>query len=426
MKVLIISHNVLSTTNNMGKTMLSLFENFENGELCQIYIYPECSDVNACNSYYHISDIDVLHNILLFGKPGVELKQVWGDEFHIIEQKDKYGYDKKDNNRAIKRLLRDYMWKMSRWDNENLDKWLKKENPTCIFLAPGYARFIYDIALKISKKLNIPIITYICDDYYFVKDSNKLIENLQIYLLRKKTDLLMKHTKHLVAISTSIAKVYSKKFEVDTTVIMTGTNCKIQEKYIDNNKEKKNISYFGNIRCNRYISIGEIGNVLEGYNKKNHKQIKFRIYTREKDENILAYLKKYNSIEIHEFVSGEEFERALHLSDLLVHVESFDEDSIDLVKHSVSTKIADSLGSGIPLFAYGPIQVESMQYLIKNKSAFTVISKENLENILLKALYNHDLRKSISERAIEVAKKNHDSSVNSECLRKIIEENTYE
>ena len=35
MKVLIISHNAISTDNNMGKTLYSLFNVFSKTELCQ-------------------------------------------------------------------------------------------------------------------------------------------------------------------------------------------------------------------------------------------------------------------------------------------------------------------------------------------------------------------------------------------------------
>lgn len=40
MKVLLLSHNPVTTYNNMGKTFLSLFSAFRPEELCQLYLYP--------------------------------------------------------------------------------------------------------------------------------------------------------------------------------------------------------------------------------------------------------------------------------------------------------------------------------------------------------------------------------------------------
>ena len=40
MKVLIISHNPISTYQSMGKSMRALFSAFRTEELCQLYLYP--------------------------------------------------------------------------------------------------------------------------------------------------------------------------------------------------------------------------------------------------------------------------------------------------------------------------------------------------------------------------------------------------
>ena len=61
------------------------------------------------------------------------------------------------------------------------------------------------------------------------------------------------------------------------------------------------------------------------------------------------------------------FVKALQNSDLLIHAESFDNEFKQIVKNSISTKIADSLASGVPIVAYGPEGIASIDYLIKNE-----------------------------------------------------------
>ena len=120
------------------------------------------------------------------------------------------------------------------------------------------------------------------------------------------------------------------------------------------------------------------------------------------------------------YVSGKEFERVFREAEMLLHVEAFDEDSIDMVKHSVSTKIADSLASGIPLFAYGPAQVASMEHLIKHDCAITALSKDELKTRLMEAFENPALCRKKAENGLSVAGEYHDSSKNSKKLYEII------
>lgn len=423
MKVLIISHNVISTTNNMGKTLQSLFSEFRKEELCQLFIHPMLPDIDMCSSYYCISDEEVLHSMFFGKKPGHVL-----DKESVFEQQknvknfssDTYENARKNNTSSMKRLLRDFMWKLSKWDNQYLEQWLKTEKPTCIFLAPGYAKFIYDIALAISEKLNIPIVTYICDDYYFLKEPKRFLDKLQLKLLQKKTDELFQKTVHLIAICEEIKTTYVNKFGTEATVIMTGSDFEV-ENDIKIKSNPTSLSYFGNIRCNRNISLAEVGRALDEINQQEHTEYKLKIYTSEKDSNILSVLDGIESVQMCEFVIGDEFRKAFVSSDILLHVEAFDEENMDLVKNSVSTKIADCLGSGIPFVAYGPEGIASINYLKKNNCAFVVSKQPVLKDKLIQIINDDEIRMQEVRKALEVAAMNHKAERVSVMLHSIIE-----
>jgi hypothetical protein len=168
MKILLITHNPICTSNNMGKTFLSLFSAFGKAELCQLYVHPTIPDVDACGSYYRITDRQVL-KALPFGCPGAEVsaEQVQ-QQIALREAGTLPPPPKRGGASAGKRLLRDAMWAMSGWYSSDLRKWLDREKPDRILVAPGAAKFLYNIALRIAKERKIPIVTYICDEYYFV------------------------------------------------------------------------------------------------------------------------------------------------------------------------------------------------------------------------------------------------------------------
>ena len=231
---------------------------------------------------------------------------------------------------------------------------------------------------------------------------------------------LMGRTKHLVVISEELREEYARHFGVETSVIMTGAAVseagegKICE-------TPRNLCYFGNIRCNRYTTLAQIGRVLDEMNGCYEENYRLKIYTAEKDPEILGQFSGIRSVELCGFVTGEDFNRAFRAADLLVHTEAFDEVSMDFTQHSVSTKIADSLASGIPMVAYGPGEISSMAHLLRHGCAIAAVSPEGLRDMLETALRDQSARENAAERALAVAAEYHDLDCNARRFRSVIE-----
>ena len=405
----------------MGKTFCSLFSEFEKEELCQIYIYPSLPDVDVCNSYYRVTDKDVIKSLYCFRAFGKKIEPTLNDRMKYRQfenRSDEALYKRQGNTSALVRILRDLLWTFGKWYDKNLETWIEKEHPDCIFLAPGYAKFIYNIAFKISKKYNLPIVTYICDDYYFVKKPGDFIGSLQFRLLKTKIEKLFRRTKYLVTISEEIKNLYEKKFKVNATVIMTGAN---EDIFVNNHIPEKTgykLCYFGNIGVNRAVSLKDIGETLDQINSERGSNYQLHIYTSETEKNITFT----ESMKLHNFLYGAEFEKTFLSADFIIHTEAFDSRSVDLVKNSISTKIADSLHSGIPMIAYGPENISSMNHLFRNDCAFIANSKAKLKEVLLTAFDNEERRKYISQNAVNTAKRFHNRKNNSMKLKDAFEE----
>lgn len=423
MKVLIISHNPVSNQSNMGKTFLSLFSQFAPEELCQLYIYPTVPNSRRCGSYFRITDKQVLKSLLTFRHPGGVMGPdlIQEDMGAFEESGDEAIYRSRKNKSAMRRMLRDGMWKASRWYSPELQAWLAEQKPDCIFVAPGVAKFLHNFALRIVEDMQIPLVTYVCDEYYFVKPAPGWQDKLRLDMLQKKIEKLMDKTDHLVAISQELKDHYSGKFGVESSVVMTGAAFPVAQmpSLVENPTV---ISYFGNIRCNRFHSLAQIGAALDAINAREGSNYHLNLYTAEKDGEILGILKDHPSIRMCGFVTDESFQQALRQSQLLLHTEAFDEASIDFVKHSVSTKIADSLATGIPMVAYGPKSIASMAHLQRNDCALVANSQEELERVLLMAFQNGDARKRVAGNALATAKKFHDMDRPSKQIRQILED----
>ncbi len=422
MKVLIVSHNPMTTHNNMGKTMATLFRAFAPEELCHLYVYPTIPDIDRCASYYRITDKDVLKSYYRFGVKGrvIEHSEIDTEQHALYENaKDEALYRNKKNKTPLRVLLRDCMWKFSRWYGKGLEDWIREQKPTHLFLAPGAAKFIYDVAMKIAKKHHLPIITYICDDYYFVKPSGTLLGRIQQKALRRKMDKTLGRTRLIITICRELEKLYGEKFKVPTVTVMTGSDFPVSSAPRER-AEIGSLVYMGNIRCNRYLSLAKIGRALDEINDERGTAYTLKIYSGQRDADILEVLEPIRSVEFCGFVSGEAFRQAFEDADMLLHVEAFDEESVDLVKHSVSTKIADSLSSGIPFFAFAPDSIASMGYLLRNDCALTCTDAAQLKEKLCEALDDKSIREATVARALELAHKNHDGASVGEKIKSVI------
>ena len=418
MKLLLISHNPFSSYQSMGKTFVSLFSAFPKEQLCQLYIYPSFPDVDAVASCYRITDRDAIKRVFPFAKAGGEVSPRPYSGSMIENETDKKFYAKSSNNQPVKRLLRDLVWKLSNWYTADLQRWLDREKPDCIFLAPGYAKFIYDIALTISRKRNIPVITYICDDNYFLATPKTAAGRLWLRLLQKKTRQIMDGSRLVVAISQEIAEQYAEEFSIKSEVIMTGAGIGIAET-LPQRTEIKSFSYFGNLDLNREKSLAQIGRVLDEINTQRGTDLRLNIHT---GDGTPAEFEDIQSIRMGGFLVGDAFRSAFLGADCLVHAEAFDEENRDIVKGSVSTKIADSLASAIPLLAYGPAGIASIEHLRRNDCAFVAGSKEELKAVICQLLEDSEERNRISGNAKAAAERCHESKANSEKLKAIVKQ----
>lgn len=418
MKVLIVSYNPLTLLNNGGKYILSLFSEFSEDEMCQLYVHDTFPDKKRCHCYYRITDHDVVRN--LAGKTTHhELLEYEIDDGVLSSQQ---RTSVKSNNRYLKLLIRDFVWIVSPWKNA-VYKWVEKEKPDCIFSDTGDSCFLYDISLHLSKKYSLPIISAFGDDYYAINaKSTEVVHKMQLFFLRKKIKEFVNMCDKVITINDLFAQYYRTQFQLSEDKVITlanGSNFQFSEQSIKDYKTGEiQFSYLGNLSLGRGDNLLDIGRALEKYNQKNGTAHSLNIYAKASGE----FLKKCEgkaSIHYNGFVTGDDFLCAINSADVLIHTESFSEENIAQTRLSLSTKIADSLNSGKCLLAYGPPKIASMRHLVENNCAFVIDSPAKLEERMGEILRHHELRSEYSARAKRTALQYHDSKINSGRLRQM-------
>ena len=414
MKVLILSHNCVSQSQNMGKTLVSLFGSFDKTEIVQLYLYPSVPKLDFCKSFYRITDNDVIRSILRRGKCGGVIEPDLTDAGTSLFESDKTKnqYAKADRGGDYKRYARDILWKLGTPKSKALKEWLDAEKPDIVFYALGDAVFSLSLARWISSFLNIPLVTYVCDDFYFSGKEKCGIQRLLYNRIIRNVKKTVSKSSCLITICDELGEAYKKEFNKPYHTAMTGSS--FESGSIKHTKDTCQISYIGNLGLNRWKSLLDIKEVLDEINSKSSCDYKLVYYGREMEE-----IK--NTIQYGGMLDADGVKKVMSQSLMLIHTEGFDMESKERVKYSFSTKIADSLASGTCLLAYGSEELASISYLKKHGCAVVAVNKKELKERLYSSLLDTKKMQYIQEQALLVANQNHNAEVISQKIKQTLE-----
>lgn len=413
--ILIISP-VPFSENSSARTLNTFFKDWDRKSIAQIYFHLQKPNSNLCNNYYQITDVDMLKSFFKKSNIGTIHKASYFENKQNDEPNKYEGFYKFGKRKLpFIHFGRDFIWNKKKWKNEKFDNWVSEFNPDIIFFDPIDYTYAYEIAFYISKTRNIPILNYICDDYYFNdKHSFSPLYHFVRYKFKKTFDKLMKYSTNSIYICDMINEKYSSYFNHKGVTIMTTSEMLLSNKNIQQQKNK--VSYLGNVSLDRWKNLVEIGKTLQ----KISPNLFLNIYSNENREEITRHLNVKNGILFNGKVTYEKVKEVMYASELLIHTENFEQKNINITKYSVSTKIADSLSCGTCLFAYGPKEIASMDYLIQNDVARVVSEKQELENGLTEIIKNKEMRQKYVDKALIVASQFHNKEINSRKFTAIV------
>ena len=386
----------------MGKTLVSYFKDFDADDIAQFYIQSEVPTLNICKNYYRVTDKDVLKS--LFGcKTGCVLHEE-DIETGKVNVKTYTDVEAKLHRRAGKRtpmtyLLRNALWKFGHWNNKKLKQWVDEFDPECVFFVSGDYAFTYKIALNIAKTKNIPLYVSCMDDYYINNNNKgKFLGEFQHKIFMRSVNAVMHYASAIFCICDAMSDKYSELFGKKCVTIHTAASFAAP---LECSNSSNRIAYIGGLSYNRHLQLADIGSTLKKFG------MQLDVYALPRTPDIQKYMTEEYGIVFHGSISSDEVKKVTAQSMAVIHTESFDDDIKDKVKYSVSTKIADSLMSGICIFAYGPSDIASINYLKENEVAICVTSKEDLYDGIDRLINDETLRSKVISNAIALANKNH-------------------
>ncbi len=407
-RVLVVTNNSLRKSNANGFTLLTLLYSFKVEEVIDLSIDGVEPDKDSALATYQTTDKEHLKYFFTKKKLGRIILNEDIKEKENIQTS--IGKHKSIKENALGLWIREIIWKYGRWDKSLLYSFIDEYKPTAIMFQCSRTIFMINLVHELSSKYNIPVTIYTGEDEYFHKyPFYKLIKNhLQRKMKKAYKVLFNENVRQVICTHPKLARLYKEEFIINSFAILPPSGIKVENTYIPN--IGGSVMYTGNINPNRYSSLIDVATSL--YNIDN--SIKLDIYSGDMTNKVSRILSKSLNIKIHPPVKKDEVEGLMKKARLLIHVESFRKKDKVLIENAYSTKIADSLASGVPFFVYGPTYAGFGDYFLNNPGiAFYIYKKEELDTALKEALTNEDKRKEVVVNAIKEANDNHSIEHNS-------------
>lgn len=408
-KLLVLSSTPWSDDNSFGNSFSAIFEGIEDIEVANIACRPGRPTSYLVTRYFQITEKALLSNLK-------NKKHTTGKEILLSQSEE--NADFKENLKArrfgqkkrwqILFWAQDMIWALGRWKSPELKAFIDSYHPDLIFQPVYYSSHMNDIAQYIKEYTGVPMLGYISDDCYTLKQwSLSPLYWIDRLYKRRKVKKTVELCELLYVISDIQKEDYEKCFTTRCKILTKGADFSdLPEKKAQYNSPLQ-LVFTGNIGTNRWKSLGLLAKVLEKINGNDIKA-QLRIYSATPlTEKMKKVLCRGETSFFMGRIPAEQVDAVQKDADILVHAEGLDRKSRLFVRQSFSTKLVDYLKSGRPILAVGPKDVASIDYLIRNRCAIVADNGSELEQKLTEMLADRTVLDAVTEHAYACGKENH-------------------
>ena len=406
MKILVISNTPWSVDNSFGNSFSNIFEGIPDLKFANIYCRPGAPKNDLDMTYYQITEKSLIKNLLNKSNPSGRIVQQEKEE--VIETSPINGFDQARKMRwQIMFWMRDLVWKIGKWWTPDLRAFIDDFKPDIIFQPVYYSNYLTEIALKVKEYTDAPMLGYISDDCYTLRQYRfSPLYWIDRLVKRKKVKAVIEKCDVLYVISGIQKEEYQKLFTPP---------CKVLTKCADFTKERPKwkipekeirLIFAGNIGTGRWRSLALISNAIEKLNSGDQKFI-FDIYTPTPLTAEMEKALRKNGTTVHKPVNYEKIIELQEQADVLVHAEGLSLKSRMEVHQSFSTKLVDFFAIGKCILAIGCDDEASIKHLIDNDAALVAGSEKEIGEILSNLSKNKELLAVYGEKAYSCGNQHH-------------------
>lgn len=399
MNILIVTRASWDDRIASGNTLSNFFEDWEDVKFYCIYAREAMPQNRVCEEYYSISPINIIKKLFTpknigrrFSISSSRMGQDTSNEVRLIDMAKRHN--------VFFGLLYNCAYGSCLWKNRAFKKFIHDSNPDIVFCFGQSDPLTYYTLKYIKKNTSAHIVSYYVDDLYRCKTS---AFNLLQQWKNSRLMAIAHMSDKCYAISQRMCDEYKELY---------GKQFYLLHKGCDISQPKSKVSspirfvYAGNLFYHRDKILAALADVIAKINGDSMKA-HLDIYSGTSvSQDTFASLNIEGASTLHKARPFDEIKQIMTEADVVLHVESFDEEQMKVVRLSFSTKITDCMQSGSMMMAIGPDSVASIDYSSRVPGCVVVNNLNDMIDIV-RALIDNPT--TIIENAIktnEYARKN--------------------
>lgn len=422
-KILLVTSSTFNSYTGTGILLTNLFKGWPIKKIAMIHSDSFYQDDTACKNSYKLS----------FGEYGfawpflASMNKMIGDRMGRSESTSGNNHSEMTGNfAATKAIIRKVYEKVNGVlggqevylkyvVSDSLLQWVNQFRPDIIYCHISSLMNLR-FARELKNILKIPLCIHIMDDWLNVRYDKGLFASKLKSDFYQEFESLLAESSLRMGIGRKMCDAYEEKFGCSFEPYYNVVNPAIWLKNNDKKRAKNgkfSIVYAGTINTKNVSNLETISKIVEQlHNEKMNCQL--RIYTFQPRAEIYRPMLEKKPI----VIMGEVPERdedmisLLKGADLLFLPVDFTKVSIERMRYSIFAKIPAYMMSGTPVLVYGPPDVASVEYAIKEKWAYVVAKKDEktLKEAIIELASNPGLRERLGRRAQEIGIRDFDAN----------------
>lgn len=405
-RVVVIGATSLAPCSATGITMVNLFHGWPAAKLAVVYDDEAVPDRSRCSRAWRLSSNDV---------PLVKALKQGGGTIRLLRsllksRRAPSAVSQAPPSSSLTHGVFTVWGDMLEFSPSN-DFWrsLDEFRPEVIYSVLGGIRFM-KLVLKVAKRYRIPVVPHFMDDWPSSIYQGSWLHALPRHCLLSALGRVLGKSTHGMTISRAMADEFQKRYGIAFEPFM---NCvevpEMPQVHVD--KDSLLIGYVGGLHLNRWRALLQVADALQPLRDEGL-CAKLVVYAPAKDLGTYGvFLREKPGITIGGTLAPDKILSALQSLDILLHMESFDEQDLVYTKLSISTKIPQYMAAAKPVLAFGPSEAASCRYVSDNGFGLLVAdnSVDAITEVLRRLLGSEQLRRDFGARGHAVAMENHEA-----------------
>ncbi len=286
-------------------------------------------------------------------------------------------------------------------------------NPDVIYYRPLEARDeLHELAMRSIAGTRANLVTHIMDDW-----PSRLKSTEPERARRYDEDLrrLFSAASRNLSICSSMSTAFAERYNTDFAVLANGVGSEVVSKLTAFRQDKEEeeefvLRYMGGLAHD--MTLRSMMNVAEAIRALRASSLKIRleIFTMQIwQSKIGETFSDIDGVSVFSSVDIDTYYRLIATADACIIAYNFDQESLQYVRYSMANKLPEIMASGTVLFAYGPREQATIDYIGKEGIGILVDRPDPdlLADTLRKMVKERPLRKHVASRAFECFQQRH-------------------